>query len=205
MLAPAAALPAQCPRTMRTPGLTRRSLLLLASALAASACVRPTQRPTPPSPAAPPEFDTWTREAQGMLSDALNALRTFDVFMAYRGTTPGSNARLPSELDWDPPTSTAWNEATHVAQGLHGRADQLFQSVSTARIDTSLWRQQRQLADASHALLDLGLALAIYRERVDSLPPGDASSALSLLDRAWAQWTDSAERWGLSRSEPIAC
>jgi hypothetical protein len=206
MLAPASALPAQWPRTMRTPGLTRRGLLLLGSALVASACAQPTERPTPPpASTTPPEFDTWTREAQGMLSDALNALRTFDDFMAYRVTSPASNARLPAELDWDPPTSSAWNEATHVAQGLHGRADQLFQSVSGAKLDTSLWRQQRQLADASHSLLDLGQALAAYRERVDGLPPGDASGVLGLLDRAWAQWTESAAPWGLSRSEPIAC
>jgi hypothetical protein len=185
--------------------LTRRDLLLAtAAALVASACVQPPERPGPTPPAIlPPEFDVWDREAAGMLSDALNALRTFDVFMAYRVTTPASNARTPFDLDWDPPSSAAWNEATHVVQGLHARADQLFQAVRSARIDPSLWREQRALDENVHTLLDLGIILASYRERLDTLPPGDAASVSSLLDRAWAQWTDCAARWDLTRAEPI--
>jgi hypothetical protein len=186
--------------------LTRRDLLLVigAGALVGSACVQPPERPsqTPPS-SLPPEFDAWNREAIGMLSDALNALRTFDVFMAFRVTTAASNARTPHDLDWDPPTSADWNEATHVVQGLHARADQLFQAVHSARIDPSLWREQRALDENVHTLLDLGVVLAGYRERLDTLPPGDASTVADLLDRAWAQWTDCAARWDLSRSEPI--
>lgn len=191
------------------PGLTRRALLRLAGLLLAGACVRPADRaaPSPVAPQSlPPEFDTWNREAQGMLSDALKSLRTFDVFMAFRATAATDAAsRTSPELDWDPPTSADWNEATHVAQGLQARADQLFQAVSTAHLDASLWREQRTLAEGCRALVDLGAALAAYRQRVDVLPPGNARDAVDPLDRAWAQWTDSAARWGLSRAEPIGC
>lgn len=141
-----------------------------------------------------------------MLSDSLGALRTFDVFQAFRVTTASdSGMKLASELDWDPPSSDAWDEATHVTRGLHGRAEQLFQAVTTAQLDPSLWREQRSMADATHDLLDLGQALAAYRERVDVLPPGDASNTLSLLDKAWIQWDGVAGRWGMSRGELVSC
>ena len=48
--------------------------------------------------------------------------------------------------------------------------------MTTTRIDASLWREQRQLADATHDLLDLGDRLGAYRNRVDVLPPGDAGT-----------------------------
>ena len=39
-----------------------------------------------------------------MLSDSLEALRTFDNFQAFRVTTAGSSSmKLGSELVWDPP------------------------------------------------------------------------------------------------------
>ena len=186
------------------PNLTRRDLLLVSATLLAGACVQPPERLSQTTPSSlPPEFDAWNREAMGMLSDALNALRTFDVFMAYRVTTADSNTRTPHDLDWDPPSSGDWNEATHVVQGLHARADQLFQAVRSAHIDPSLWREQRALDENVHTLLDLGVIVAMYRERLDTLPPGDAASVAGLLDRAWAQWTDCAARWDLSRAEPI--
>ena len=184
----------------------RRDVLMAAAALAGAACVKPGERPVPTPPSSlPPEFDTWNRQAQAILADGLAALRTFDVFMAYRVTTPASATRTPFDLDWDPPTSEAWAAATRVAQGLRGRADQLFQTVATARVDPALWREQRALADSTHTLLDAGDALAAYRARVDGLPPGDAASSTPLLERAWALWTDSAARWNLSRSEAIGC
>jgi len=186
------------------PNLTRRDLLLVSATLLAGACVQPPERLSQTTPSSlPPEFDAWNREAMGMLSDALNALRTFDVFMAYRVTTAASNSRTPHDLDWDPPNSADWNEATHVVQGLHARADQLFKAVTSAHLDPSLWREQRALDENVHTLLDLGVILATYRERLDTLPPGDAASVAGLLDRAWAQWTDCAARWDLSRAEPI--
>lgn len=183
----------------------RRELLGLFVAFAAAACVKPADRPSGTPAATPPEFEAWNREAQAILSDALDTLRTFDIFMAYRLTTPASSSRTPFDLDWDPPQSSAWNEATHVAQGLRGRADQLFQTVSGARIDASLWREQRALADAAHALLAVGDALALFRAQLDALPPGDAGSVSGALDRAWALWTDGAVRWGLGRAEAISC
>ncbi|MBV9168760.1 MAG: hypothetical protein JOZ81_01585 [Chloroflexi bacterium] len=184
----------------------RRELLLSLAALVGAACVKPPERPAEaPQASLPPDFDSWQREAHAILSDALDTLRTFDIFLAYRATSPGSNSRMPNDLDWDPPTSAAWNEATHVSQGLSGRAAQLFQAVSTARIDASLWREQRQAAENVHTLLDLGAALATFRGRVDALTPGDASSATGLLDQVWTRWTDAAGAWGVSRSEAIGC
>jgi hypothetical protein len=162
--------------------------------------------PAEPTLAPPPDVDRWTLEAQGILSDVLQTLRTFDDFQAFRvSTATNSNLRLASELTWDAPTSAAWDEATHVTRGLHGRADQLFTIVTTARIDPNQWRSQRTLADATHDLLDLGDALGAYRDRVDSLSPGDASGALPLLNTAWAQWDAAAARWGTGRAESIAC
>jgi hypothetical protein len=184
----------------------RRGFLLGTLAVAGAACTQAPPRPPAPAAARPVEFDPWFQEARGILSDSLQTLRTFDDFQAFRvSTAPGSSMRLDSELAWDPPTSTAWDEATHVTHGLHGRADQLFQAVTTARLDPSLWREQRALGDATHDLLDLGETLAAYRDRLDALPPGDASTALGVLDRAWKQWDAVGMRWGMSRGEPLAC
>ena len=176
-------------------------------ALAAGACVRVAERAAPPpTPTARPELHGWTAQAQAMLSDALETLRTFEVFAAYRvSITPDSGLRFASELTWDPPTGAAWDSATHIARSLHGRADQLFQAVTTAQIEQSVWREQRSLADAIYELRVVGDALVAYRDRIDALPPGDASGALTLLDMAWTQWEGTAARFGISRSEPIAC
>ncbi len=141
-----------------------------------------------------------------MVTDALTTLRTFDVFAAYRvSATPSSGLRLPSMLAWDPPTGAAWDDATHISRGLHDRANQLFVAISTASVDTSLWRTQREMADATHDLINLGDALQAYRDRLDGLPPGDASGPLDLLDGAWTRWDMVAGRWGMSRAELIGC
>jgi hypothetical protein len=156
--------------------------------------------------ARPPDFDRWNQEAQGMLSDVLQTLRTYDNFQAFRvSMTEGSNMRLGSELAWDPPTSAAWEEATHVTRGLNGRAEQLFQAVTTARLDPNVWRDRRDIADATHGLLDLGDILSAYRERIDILPPGDAAASLGLLDKAWGQWDAVAARWNVSRAQAVRC
>ena len=179
----------------------RREFLISSVALTAAACTRAAPRPHAPTAVAlPSEFDRWNQEARGILSDGLETLRAFDVFQAFRSSTVAQ-----SSMAWDPPTSAAWDEATHVTRGLDGRAEQLFQSVTTTRIDPSLWREQRKLADATHDLLDLGGALGAYRNRIDLLPPGDAANALGLLDQAWAQWDIAAARWGLGRAEPFDC
>lgn len=181
-------------------------LLLSLLPLGVAACARSTPPRADEAAAPPADFDRWNQEAQGILSDVLQSLRTFDVFQAFRVSTAASSSlRLGSELAWDPPTSAAWDEATHVARGVHGRAEQLFQAITVARIGPNLWREQRALADAAHDLLDLGDALAAYGDRLGPLPPGDASSALGLLDKAWAQWDAAAARWGTSRGEAIAC
>jgi hypothetical protein len=92
-----------------------------------------------------------------------------------------------------------------VIRGLHGRAGQLFAAVTTAPLDPSLWREQRMLADATHDLLDLADVVGEYRNRVDVLPPGDASSVLALLDSSWSHWDAVAARWGMSRAELVTC
>jgi hypothetical protein len=185
----------------------RRLFLISCVAASATACSRAAARPPAPTAVAlSPDFAAWNQEARGILSDGLETLRAFDVFQAFRVSTAAqSGTRLPAELAWDPPTSAAWDEATHVTRGLHGRAAQLFESVTTSRIDPGLWREQRKLADATHDLLDLGEALGAYRNRIDVLPPGDAANALGLLDQAWARWDTAAAQWGIGRAEPIQC
>jgi hypothetical protein len=141
-----------------------------------------------------------------MLADALQTLRTFEVFAAYRvAATPTSGLRSTASLGWDPPTGAEWDSATHTSRGLHARAEQLLAAVRSANLDPSLWRTQRDVADATHDLLDLGDALQAYRDRIDGLPPGDASGALDLLDAAWARWDGVATRWGAARAEPVVC
>jgi hypothetical protein len=189
--------------------LSRRGFLLGALTFAAfsASCVRVPERAALPStPAATPELDGWRGQATAMLGDALQTLRSFDVFAAYRiSTTPDSGRRSNAELVWDPPTGAEWDAATHVAHSLRGRADQLFQAVTNAQVDASIWREQRTLADVAHDIGDLSDALAAYRDRLDGLRPGDASAALALLDNAWANWEQIADRIGLSRAEAINC
>jgi len=175
--------------------------------LGLGACLRVAPRAAEPgAPTSTPELDAWNAEAHGMLTDSLDALRTFDTFAAYRVSSAAeSSSRTAAALAWDPPTGAAWDEAIHVSRGLHGRADQLFQNVTTGHVDPSLWREQRALASATRDLFDLGDALVAYHDRIQVSPPGDASSALGLLDGAWSQWEVVAGRFGLSRGEPIAC
>jgi len=187
--------------------IARRHLLASSLVLLVAACREPApDRPTPVPAPLVPEFSRWSREAMAIVSDGIETLRTFEDFHAFRVSTAAqSDRRLPSELVWDAPTSAAWEEATHVARGLHGRADQLFQAVTRATVDPSAWRQQRSMADTVHVMLDFGDTLLEYRNRVELLPPGDASGALPLLDKAWAQWEDVAGRLGVSRAELLSC
>jgi hypothetical protein len=181
---------------------SRRTVLCAFLLSVFAACTRP---------APPPEHEhvseelldreRWEQEVRGILSDALETLRTFEVFAAFR-----VGRADPAQLAWDPPTTASWNEATHVARGLHGRAEQLFLQVSTSPVGAGTWRQRRELAEASQGLVELGNALAAYRSRVDFLGPGgDGSGAWDALDRAWAQWEVNAKRWGLGRAELIPC
>jgi hypothetical protein len=145
----------------------------------------------------------WQGQGVAIVGDALATLRTFDNFAAYRASLSGS--KTANSLVWDPPTSVAWDAATHVSRGLHDRANQLFQAITTASIDPALWRTQRGLADATRDLIQVGDALRAYRDRLDRLPPGDASGANELLDRAWGLWDAAAPRWGLARTEAVNC
>jgi hypothetical protein len=141
-----------------------------------------------------------------MLADALAALRTFEDFAAYRvSITADSGLRPPSSLVWDAPGGSDWDNATHVSRSLHDRAAQLFQAITSSSMDAADWRAQREMADASRDLVDLGDALRAYRDRVDRVPPGDAGGALELLDSAWTRWEAVAARWGTARAESIAC
>jgi hypothetical protein len=191
------------------PGATTRRQLILGAvtALAANACARvPERAKSPSTPLAAPELEAWRTEAAGLAQDGLQALREFEVFAAYRvSTTSGSNRRSASELVWDPPSGADWEAATHVSRSLRARADQLFQSITTAQVDTSIWREQRELADIAYGIGDVGDALAAYRDRVDWLPPGDATAAMALLDNAWGKWELTAGRLRLGRAEPITC
>jgi hypothetical protein len=194
--------------TLGSMALRRRRLLLNAVMLAvASACARVPERVAgPPTPDVTPDLDAWRGAAIAMLTDGLQTLRTFEVFSAYRvSITPNSDRRTASELVWDPPTGSDWDLATHVAHGLRGRSDQLFQAITTATVDASVWRDQRLLADVAHDVGGVGDALAAYRDRLDGLKPGDAAGALSLLDDAWGRWEQTAARLGLGRAEPIGC
>jgi hypothetical protein len=184
----------------------RRVLLALLVAGASSACLPFGPARLVPTATSSALTDNWRASAIGMVTDGLNTLRTFEVFAAYRvSETTSSGLRQPSMLAWDPPTGAAWDNATHVSRGLHDRANQLFAAISTASVDGSLWRTQREMADATRDLLDLGDALQAYRDRLDGLPPGDASGPLDLLDRAWTRWDAVSGRWGVSRGELIIC
>ncbi|HYW88626.1 MAG TPA: hypothetical protein VFB50_12700 [Chloroflexota bacterium] len=189
-------------------GTSRRRLLVGMVGVVAAACVRPAARaPATASTQQPPELTAWEREAKAILSDALETLRTFEVFTAFRVAAAGqSDRRAANELAWDPPGFRAWDEATHVARGLHGRSEQLLQSIATRQLDASQWREQRDWAQWAHDLLDVGDALDAFRMRVAYLPTGsDGTAAWEVLDRAWARFDAAAANWGVSRAERIGC
>jgi hypothetical protein len=69
-----------------------------------------------------------------------------------------------------------------------------------------MWREQRNVAEWTYELQNLGDELNAYRVRLDRLPPdSDGTVAWDLLDKAWARWDASALHWGVSRTEAIAC
>ena len=186
---------------------TRRGLLAVCVALVATGCARVAPRAPVPTPTAPAEFGPWRREAREILSDALETLRAFEDFAAFRVSTAAATARrAATDLSWDPPGSGLWAEALHVSEGLAGRADQLFLRVLNAQLDRSLWREQREMADQANELVTLGEALNAYRGTLERLPPrSDGTDAWAALDRLWASWTACAGQWNVSRTESISC
>jgi hypothetical protein len=144
----------------------------------------------------------WRREARSILTDSLETLQTFDTLAAFRNS--GATRSGGIELAWDPPTSDAWAEATHVTRGATGRAAQLLQAISNAQLDPSQWRHRRELAEAANALVDLGGALGAYRLRIDR-PGGEGTPPSELLQQAWDFWEAAATRWGVNRAEAIPC
>jgi hypothetical protein len=96
-------------------------LLVSGLSLVFAACARVPPTPSVARATRGAEFDGWRQGAQGMLSDALEALRKFDRLYAFRAsTTMQASTPIGCELAWDPPTSAAWDETTHVARGFPG-------------------------------------------------------------------------------------
>lgn len=191
--------------------MRRRGLLLSALGLLGAGCVSgaaSTRAPLSVETPTPSSVDVspWTQEAQAILTTVLAALRTFDDFHAFRAThADESSIRLGAELVWDPPTGQAWDDATRTARSMRPRANQLFTTIRTTPFSEAEWRQQRDMADAAHELVDLADMLAAYRDVVDTLGNGDASGTIPVLDRTWTQFDTAAERWSFSRSEAIGC
>jgi hypothetical protein len=186
-------------------------LLLSALGLLGAACASgttPTRTPAGVETPAPGSVDVapWNQEARAILTAVLAALRTFDDFHAFRAThADESSIRLAAELVWDPPTGQAWDDATRTARSVQPRANQLFTTIRSTPFSEAEWRQQREMADAAHELVDLADMLAAYRDVVDTLGNGDASGTVPVLDRAWTKFDTAAERWSFSRSEAIGC
>jgi len=187
--------------------LTRRGLLVAVGALAAAGCTSITPRAHVPSPPTPAEFAPWRREAREILSDALDTLRAFEDYAAFRVSTADESARRgTTDLSWDPPRIAIWSEALHVAEGLGGRADQLFQRAVNTQVDRAAWREQRDIADMAHELVVLGESLKAYRGVIEQLPAlTDGTETWAQLDRLWAQWAANAANWNATRTELIGC
>jgi hypothetical protein len=184
--------------------LSRRLFVLSVVAGAAAACVRPAGGQTPPQ--APPDSDevaAWSEQATPILADTLAALRVCDTYAAYRAS---ASARGSSEPIWDPPTSSEWAATQQQASVLRQRADQLFQTIANARVDSSAWRERRSQAAGAHELIDAVDGLHAYLERANHFAPdGDGSGGLDLLKTAWSHWDAAAQAWAMDRTEHITC
>lgn len=190
----------------------RRRRLLLSSlgiaAAAASACVRPRPRQEPAaSPTDAAQLERWDAEARSLLARAAGALRTFDALAAYQLTAaPKSSLRSVRELEWDPPTTSEWTDASQAASDVRTRSMALQGAVATSTPDPALWRERRRLAAATRSLFDMAEAMIEYRGAAEALPPeSDGGEASRSLQRAWNRWEASAAYWNVTRSEPIAC
>jgi hypothetical protein len=184
--------------------LSRRLFVLSLVAGATAACVRPAGGQAPPQ-AEPDSEDVaaWREPAAPVLADTLAALRVCDTYAAYRAS---ASARGSSEPIWDPPTSTEWAATQQQATVLRQRADQLFQTIANARVDSSVWRERRSQAAGAHELIDAVDGLHAYLDRANHFAAdGDGSGGLELLKTAWSHWDAAAQAWGIDRAEHITC
>jgi hypothetical protein len=188
--------------------LHRRTILLGVLATATGACVHPRPRTEPTSAASSlPMAEAWNDEARAILGNALEVLRTFDTYAAYRISAAETSSLQSSwEFSWDPPSAAAWEAAAKDVQGLRERALHLHGGVVISAPDPALWRERRAFADATLLVVEMVDSLAGYRARVDRLPPyGDGSSALPVLQRAWELWSSAAGHWGVRNWEVMTC
>ena len=183
--------------------LSRRLFVVAVLAGGVASCVRPAERQEPAQPApATDETAAWSQQAMSLLADSLAVLRVCDTYAAYRLS---ASARGSAEPIWDPPTPSEW-AMTQQEAGLRQRADQLFQTIANARVDSSLWRERRGQAAGAHELIDAVDALQAYLARANHFAPdGDGSGGLDLLRTAWSHWDAAAQAWGMDRTEHIGC
>jgi hypothetical protein len=184
--------------------LSRRVFVVAVLAGGAAACVRPAEREEPtPAPAASDETSAWTTQATSVVADTLAALRVCDSYAAYRLSAGAGGSTEPI---WDPPTTSEWTSTQQQASALRQRADQLFQTIANARVDSSVWRERRSQAAGAHELIDAVDALTAYLERANHFAAdGDGSGGLDLLKSAWSHWDAAAQAWGMDRTEHITC
>lgn len=190
--------------------MQRRRFVLGVLAAAASACIRPEPRATLTPPSGDLEqLERWRAEGRAILQEADPALRTFDVYAAYRLSTAAdsvSDARYPGEPAWYPPKKAALQDAMEIADRLQPRGVELHRLVTTSLLDDSVWRERRQLADITIVLADMTDALKAYRDAAGRIAPRtDGSEALPRLLRARARWTAAADGLGVVRYESMGC
>jgi hypothetical protein len=185
--------------------LSRRLFVSAVLVGGAAACVRSAERQEPAQPA-PPGTDTtaaWGEQATALLSDTLAGLRVCDTYAAYRLSAAARGSTAPI---WDPPTSTEWAVTQQQASALRQRADELFQTIANARVDSSVWRQRRSQAAGAHELIDAVDGLHAYLDRANHFAPdGDGTGGLDLLKTAWSHWDAAAQAWAMDRTEHITC
>jgi hypothetical protein len=186
--------------------MRRRRFLASAVLLAAAGCGRvDAVRPPVPTPAAVADQEELVAQSRQIVAQALVSLRALDGFAAWRiSRADNSSLRSPSELEWDPPSASAWSAVDRLAS-LRDQAHAMYQSIAGATDDADTWRSRRQLAEMLHSLVDAIDGQMAYRAALDQLagPDGEASAVTNLLNRAEAQWKVAAGALGISNVETI--
>ncbi|MBV9358093.1 MAG: hypothetical protein JO023_21490 [Chloroflexi bacterium] len=175
--------------------------------LAAAGCGRvDALRPPAPTPVPVGDQEALVDQSRQIVAQALVSLRALDTFAAWRISRAGnSSLRSPSELEWDPPSASAWAAVDRLA-ALRDQAQAMYQSITGAPDDADTWRSRRQLAEMLHRLVDAIDGQLAYRAALDQLagPDGEASAVTNLLDRAHVQWQVAAGALGISNVETIS-